>query len=194
MVVVILNRLIELYLKQLEKENITDHIGIMKIRYVLIALMSEFVKTIILFMVFLFLGQGVLFLITLLLILPIRMTTGGIHFNGHLSCFISSLIYFILVITLLPMLPLKDFIYQLILIFSTILIMVFPLAPSAKRPIISKKKYLKNKMISITYLSIYVIIFLFFIKNQSLIKTATWALFLQAIELNIIVLFRKKEK
>lgn len=183
----------EAYISKLQKDNITSDLGILQIKYALAVLKSELIKTIILCIIFALIGQLKSFLIVMLLILPIRCTTGGIHFNGNISCFLFSLGYFLISVCLLPLLNLDIIVYYLILAISILIIIICPLAPSAKRPIISKKKYLQNKYFSIIYLLIFTIVILTLLKNQYIIAICIWALFLHAIELLFLKLHKKGE-
>lgn len=182
----------EAYISKLQESNVTDELGIIKIRYALAVLRNELFKTILLICIFALIGQLHTFLIVMLLILPIRLSTGGIHFKKNIPCFLFSLGYFWLAVCVLPLLPIKMLIYYVILAFSILTICLCPLAPSAQRPIKSRKKYLQNKYFSFIYLVIFTLILLFFIKDWVIIVPNIWALFFHAIELLFVKLHKEK--
>lgn len=181
-----MSRITDRYVDKLIQGNIVDDIGVLKIRYAMSAFKSEAIKTVILIVIFYFLELLVPFLFTMILITPIRISTGGLHFNSNLSCFLISLAYFLLSVMVLPLLLFNTITYHLILGISAALIMILPLAPSHKRPIISVDKYLLNKYLSISFTLIYTFLLVFILDNQYIIKCGIWALALQAIQLLIL--------
>ncbi|WP_312647938.1 accessory gene regulator B family protein [Aminipila sp.] len=183
----------EAYIIKLQENNITDELGIIKIRYALAVLKNELIKTFILICIFALIGQLEAFLAVMLLILPIRVSTGGLHFKKNIPCFLFSLGYFISAICILPALQFGELTYYILLALSIFIICICPLAPSEQRPIISRKKYLQNKYFSLLYLVIFTLILLVFIKNQGIIIMSIWALFLHAIELLFLKLHKRKD-
>lgn len=183
----------EAYILKLQDNNITDDLGIIKIRYALAVLKNELIKTFLLICIFYAIEQLKPFMIVMLLILPIRVTTGGIHFNKNIPCFLFSLGYFISAICVLPALQFKMLTYYIILALSIFIICICPLAPSEQRPIISRKKYLQNKYFSLIYLAIFTLILMVFIKSHTIIIMNIWALFLHAIELLFLKLHKRKD-
>ncbi len=183
----------EAYILKLQENKITDELGIIKIRYALAVLKSELLKTTILICIFALIDQLEPFLAVMLLILPIRLSTGGVHFQKNIPCFLFSLGYFISAICVLPALQFEKLTYSILLVVSIFIICICPLAPSEQRPIISRKKYLQNKYFSLLYLVIFTLILLVFIKSQEIIIMNIWALFLHAIELLFLKLHKRKD-
>jgi len=183
----------EAYILKLQENNITDELGIIKIRYALAVLKNELIKTFILIGIFALIGQLEPFLAVMLLILPIRVSTGGIHFKKNIPCFLFSLGYFISAICILPALQFGELTYSILLALSILIICICPLAPSEQRPIKIRKKYLQNKYFSLLYLVIFTLVLLFFIKSQGIIAMSIWALFLHAIELLFLKLHKRKD-
>ncbi|QAT42112.1 accessory gene regulator ArgB-like protein [Aminipila luticellarii] len=183
----------EAYISKLKESNVTDELGIIKIRYALAILKNELVKTFLLICIFALIGQLQAFLIVMLFMMPIRLSTGGIHFNTNVPCFLFSLGYFLLAVCVLSLLPIKMPAYYFILGLSILIVCLCPLAPSAKRPIKSRKKYLQNKYFSLIYLPIFTFLLLFFIKDQQIIAMSIWGLFLHAIELLFVRLHKRKD-
>ncbi|QHI71845.1 accessory gene regulator ArgB-like protein [Aminipila terrae] len=183
----------ETYISKLQESNVTDELGIIKIRYALAVLKNELLKTLLLVGIFALIGHLNAFLIVMLLMMPIRLSTGGIHFKTNVPCFLFSLGYFLLAICILPILKFKMLTYYLILSFGILTTCICPLAPSAQRPIISRKKYLQNKYFSLIYLIIFTLILLVLITDQLIITMSIWALFLHAIELLFVKLHKRKD-
>lgn len=183
----------EAYILKLQENNITDELEIIKIRYALAVLKNELIKTFLLICIFFAVGQLNPFLVVMLLILPIRLSTGGVHFKKNIPCFLFSLGYFISAVCILPALQFKMLIYYIVLALSILIICICPLAPSAQRPITSRKKYLQNKYFSLIYLIIFTLILLFLIGDQGVITMSIWALFLHAIELLFLKLHKRKD-
>jgi len=185
-----MDSLTDRFINRLIQVTSVDDLSIIKIRYAIAALKSEVIKTIILIVIFYMLDLLVPFLFTMLLIIPIRIFSGGLHIDNNLYCFLTSLCFFLLSVMILPQIQLQNIVFNLILIISASFIMILPLAPSSKRPIISSDKYLLNKYLSISFTLVYVFLILFLLDNQYLIKCGIWALSLQSLQLFILTLKR----
>lgn len=183
----------EAYILKLQENDIANGLDIVKIRYAIAVLKSELIKTILLIGIFAAIGQLKAFMIVMLLILPIRLSTGGIHFQRNVPCFLFSLGYFFLVVCMLPLLKLELSVLYVILSIGVLTTALCPLAPSKKRPIISQKKYLQNKYFSIVYLIVFSLIVLIFIHNQTITSMCIGALFLHGIELLFLKLYKRKD-
>lgn len=183
----------EAYIAKLQESNITDELGIVKIRYALAVLRNELVKTLLLVGIFACFGQVKAFLLVMFLISPIRLSTGGIHFKDNISCFAFSLGYFLAAICLLPMLALPVQAYWLLLGVSILVTGLCPLAPSERRPIKSRKKYLQNKYFSLAYLIFFTIFLLVVIRDELLVSMNIWALVLHATEMLFLKWYNRKD-
>jgi accessory gene regulator B len=171
--------------KVIENNNMNE-LDSLKIRYAIASLKSELTKTILFIIIFYLLGSLNAFLFTMLLIVPVRVFTGGLHFKTDIGCFLSSLSFFLLSVLILPQVPLSAITYQVILLISAVCIWLCPLAPSSKRPIKKADRYLFNKYLSVLYSVGYVIIFLFVLYDQYLIRCGIWAFCLQALQLLLL--------
>ena len=178
----------EKFLNNLIQRNLVDDIDILKIRYTISSLKSEMIKTIFLISIFFLMGLTVPFLFTMIYIIPIRIFSGGFHFNNNIRCFLTSLVYFLLCVLFLPQVLHQSFVYRFLLFISAVLIIVLPIMPSDKRPIIRIDKYLLNKYVSMAFVLIYIFLFQFVLDNQYFISCGIWALFLHAIQLTTITI------
>ena len=174
------------FAKKIIESNNLNTIDSLRICYALTALKSELTKTILFIIIFYLLGFLDAFLFTMLLIVPVRIFTGGLHFKTDIGCFLSSLSFFLLSVMFLPQMPLSPFTYQVILLISAVCIWLCPLAPSSKRPIKKADRYLFNKYLSVLYSVGYVIIFLFVLHDRYLIRCGIWAFCLQALQLLLL--------
>lgn len=182
-------------IKKLEKKNlIDDALGPLKIRYALSAIKNETVKLALLIVIFYRIGLLTPLFFTMILIVPIRVTTGGLHFQSNTGCFLASLSFFLLAIIGLPQLAIQRALCTLILLASVALIFIFPLAPSVKRPIISQKKYHLNKYLSVSFTLIVMTYLLFVVDNQHFYQCGIWALCLQAIQLAYLAVIKNIKK
>lgn len=183
----------ETYISKLQENNIANGLDIVKIRYAIAVLKSELIKTILLIGIFASIGQLEPFMIVMLLILPIRLSTGGVHFQRNVPCFLFSLGYFLLVVCILPLVKMDlNFLYCL-LGLGVLVTAICPLAPSKKRPIVSRKKYLQNKYFSLIYLVAFSFIVLILLKDQELMSVCIGALFIHGMELLFLKLYKGKD-
>jgi accessory gene regulator B len=166
----------------------------LKIRYAITALKSEMTKTLLLLVIFYLLGSLNAFIFTMLLIVPVRIFTGGLHFKTYTACFLSSLSFFLLSVLILPQVSFPMIAYRIILLLSTVCIWLCPLAPSARRPIKTTAKYRFNKNLSICCSAAYAILFLFVLQDQHLIKCGIWAFSLQALQLILLGMYHRYQR
>ena len=181
-----MNSIVDRFVEKVTEVMVLDDIGIIKIRYAISAVVNEFVKFFVIVILFYMLDMLTPLLFTTLIIIPVRVTTGGLHFNNNIRCFMASLSFFILAVILLPQLEFNRSVYQAILIASGFFILIMPLAPSEKRPIISKKKYLLNRYFSFAFTLTFIGVLLFAIHDQYLVRCGIWAFALQAMQLIIL--------
>ena len=91
---------IQIFQELKTKYHYTDY-QIAMLKYVLLTLLSEGSKLILLFLVALYTGYTTDFIIVTVTLLPLRITSGGLHFKHYWSCFLMSFI-FITTCVLLP--------------------------------------------------------------------------------------------
>ena len=88
-----------------QKHNIMSSQMIEYMEYSLHSILNEGAKIVIYTVLFSILGTVQLFGFTLLLLLPIRWCSGGVHARTFWGCFFASLIMFLFLIYLSPLLP-----------------------------------------------------------------------------------------
>lgn len=62
--------------------------------YALHAILNDVSKTLLLFIVFYFMGYGTYFIVTAFITILLRLNIGGFHMKGYLTCLIFSAVYF----------------------------------------------------------------------------------------------------
>jgi Accessory gene regulator B. len=189
-----MNSIVDRFVEKVTEIMVLDDVDIIKLRYAISIIVNEVAKFLIIVILFSMLGKLIPLLFTMMIILPVRITTGGLHFNSNISCFAASLIFFLLSIVLLPQIAMERINYHMLFLICAALIGILPLEPSIKRPIISKNKYLFNKYLSFAFIIISILFILFILNDQYLVRCGIWAFVLQAIQLlllNIIKFTRR---
>lgn len=183
---------------ELVSEKLTNYIStnsdindseIPKINFAIKAILSESSKFIIMFIIFFMLGTEKYFLLSFLILCPIRSYSGGIHFYTYKACLAFSILVFLITSYLTP-----KYIGQVPLIIHLILSILSLIIIYINSPKVSKyrrkhKKYdnptmiLKNKLAA----CLITLFFLFFsftlLSNTLYINCAIASIFLQSLQL-----------
>ncbi len=131
-----MHSLIDIFAYKIYKEKLLSHGDIRKMKYAMTVLWNELVKFIMLLIIFSVLDKRNLFLFSLCLLFPIRTFSGGLHFKSSFTCFIMSLIFFLLPIVVLPNLFTMDInLAVIIMTVSTLIIYIYSPIASSFRPI-----------------------------------------------------------
>lgn len=156
---------------------------LLKIQYSLQVLLGDLTKSIILLLIFLYLKQIPLFLLSFVILNSTRPLMGGLHSKTFSSCLIVSIIYF-LVIALFSTLSPKLNMYLYIIFFIIAFIITSAYAPcrNEKRPIKNKKML---KILSLISLAFWGILF-FTLRNTQICNCIFLSLLLQIIQLIIV--------
>jgi accessory gene regulator B len=157
-----------------------------KIQYGLSVLLSEGFKIIFLLLFFNIIHRQNYFYFSLLILLSIRVLSGGVHVNGALKCLLLTTFLFTFTSVLAPLLPRLSTIYYL-LVSTACLVIVLVRAPicSVRRPIKDNKIKLQYKFTVALFIIIWTIILLF-LKNTPYINCGFSTLFIQNIQLLLI--------
>lgn len=170
--------------KYLSKNNssLTEK-DLLKIEYSLQVLLGDSTKFIIIFLIFFFLKQVPLFLLSFVILNSTRTLMGGIHCKTFNSCLICSIIYF-LTIALFSILSPKLNMYFYIIFFIISFIITFIYAPcrNEKRPIKNKKIL---KILSLISLTFWCVLF-FTLRNTQICNCIFLSLLLDVIQMIII--------
>ena len=176
--------------------GVTDKIKILKMKYGLEILKNELIKFSILFVVFAAGGFLYEFVFALLILLPMRFFSGGLHMTSNIHCFLLTLSFFMLGIVILPLIKLELGLAIAILSLSSILIIAIGPIASQKRPISTKERYAflkRNSILAIVIECIALVFVLLFLPYNYFI-IGVWIFCLQAFQLVIskIILHRKE--
>ncbi len=143
------------------------------IRYAILCIVSEFSKLLILFAIFC-IGNHILeFLISLLVLLPLRWFSGGLHLKTYRGCLITTVIFFFITVYIFPRLLPKSFLLNLFVLISTSINFLIAPIPSSKRVGLFKHSLRKYKIYSLVYLIFYNIVIYFLHHKISFIIVGT---------------------
>jgi accessory gene regulator B len=170
-----------------------DRLTLTKLRYGLEVAKNEAIKIIILFILFAFLDHQTEFIFAVVLLLPVRSFSGGMHMQSSISCFFYSLFFFVLAVEILPQLPTPvsmQFVILGIAVFSIAL--VSPVA-SYKRPIKTKERIIASKKGVAVFLGVDTVVLLLLWRSEADIffVIGVWVVTLQAIQLIATWVYRK---
>lgn len=140
------------------------------INYGLQLVIGEIPKTLIIILLALCLGVLKLTALALLLILPYRTVSGGVHLKTHIGCIIATSIFyignaFLSKIVVIEPLYIKYLVIALVWIFSLIMVKLYAPADTEAVPILRKKERTIKKILSYITLTITLLVALF-IKNS----------------------------
>lgn len=163
-----------------QKHNLSDF-QMKQLKYLWLTLSSEIVKLIILGCIFH--NKFLDFLFATVILLLLRITTGGLHFQHFWSCFLFSFLYYFLCISIMPSHYSPPKYIQLILLFFCILAnYCIGGVTSSKRPLPSdnmlKKCRTKSFIIIFFYLTL-----VYIIPENYLIFVGFWVIILHTIQL-----------
>lgn len=152
------------------------------INYGLQILLGEVPKVFIMLLIAYLLGVFKLSLITFLILMPYRGTSGGFHLKTHIGCIISTCAFYCGTALLAKYIVLnniaKYILISILAIFGIIMIKLYAPADTEDVPIISKKIRKQKQILS--YISLVVgLIIALFIKNNVISNIIIFGYFLQ---------------
>ena len=161
-----------------------------KLNYFFSCIVYEGSKIILFLLFFTITGHLKEFLYSILILLPLRIISGGLHFKHYLSCFAFSFGYFYVVTT-----PLRSMIPTFGITFVTLCICVlvnFHVGPvtSDSRPALSAKDIKQGKL-HILVATIYDTILTIVLYDTELAPIGFWTILLHSVQL-VIAKLRKK--
>lgn len=125
-------------------------------------ILGEIPKTILLFLIATILGMLKETLITFILIMPYRATSGGFHLKSHIGCILGTSLYYFGIVFLSKYVVFSQMIKYvtifLIWIFGMIMIKKYAPADTENVPILSKKIRRKNQILAYVFFSIGLVI------------------------------------
>ncbi len=179
---------IDIFAYKIYKEKLLSHGDIRKMKYAMTVIWNELIKFIVLLIVFSLFDKISLFLFCLCLLMPIRIFSGGLHFESGVICFIVSLSFFALAVLILPYLfNMTINMATILMILSVLIIYLYSPMASRFRPILNKKRkvILKHLSLFFTLLCVYVLFEFIYIYNNTFFVSGIWTICLQALQLII---------
>lgn len=163
----------------------------LKIEYGKKLLKSEVPKLLILILFFISVSKFKEFIFALLVLLPLRLYTGGLHFKSSKVCFFFSFFFFALIIFILSDVMLSN--YFEITIVSTILFICLSPVRNSKRPY-GDAHYIRLKKCSSCLCLIMVLFILFLLKSKFYLFgiIGFWIFTLQTLQLVIAAVIYKE--
>lgn len=156
---------------------------LLKIYYSLQVILGDLSKFIIIFLIFLYLNQLPLFLLSFVILNSTRPLIGGLHCKTFMSCLIFSIIYFLMIVLFSTICPkLNNYFYIIFFIIAFILILKYSPCLNKKRPIKNKKIL---KILSLISLTFWCTLF-FILRNVQICNCIFLSVLIQIIELIII--------
>ena len=142
-----------------------DDIKIKEIRYGLESLYLSIFKLIVVIIISIIFGTYKELLLFILTYGILRIFAFGAHAKRNIDCWVYSLLFFSVIPYLIKVLFLKAYLYNLLSILFSILLIIYSPADTEKRPLIHKKKRVMYKIV-VSIISIVYIILI--IKNQNI--------------------------
>ena len=165
-----------------EKNSSLTKKDVLKIQYTLEAILSDLSKFIILFLIFLFLKEVPLFLLSFIILNSTRPLLGGIHCKTYYGCLIWSLLYFMTILLFTKLSPeLNINFYIVFFIMSFIITLIFAPCSNEKRPVKNKATLKTLSLISLTFW-----IILFNVSALEIRNCIVISIFLQIVQVIII--------
>lgn len=177
----------------LKKEfQYTDY-QIGQLRYLYEVIVSELSKLIIMGIFFAILNQFSYYCFAVVVLLLLRTSTGGLHFNKYSSCFLFTLGFFFTAVVVLPHYLQTSRIIQLILLLACILINYYigPIV-SSRRKAPTQKLITKSRIDSFLVVFLYMMI-VYIIPSNHYITVGFWVIILQTLQL-IAACAKKRRK
>ncbi|MGE5632233.1 MAG: accessory gene regulator ArgB-like protein [Caulobacteraceae bacterium] len=178
------NRLIGLFVYKVYRMKILSHTSLREMRYGMEVLLNELAKVLILLALFEILDKLSYFLFSLLILVTIRCSSGGLHFHEKSSCLLFSTAFFFAAAYAQNYLPIGLLHYRYLLItLSIALIWAFSPVASANRPIKNRRKQLILKYTAVISTIFWSCILLFQIQNAGFMSCGITTITLQAFQL-----------
>ena len=167
-----------------------------KIRYGLALLKNEIYKMLIMFVFYLCIGKLPEYLFSLVILLPIRIYSGGLHMKSNLGCFAFSFIFTMLAICILPAIQMSFYSNLCLSICSFVIIAVCSPFSSPKKPITTVQRYRFFKLMSCIFSAIesIIVMIMYSFGNLHIAQVGIWIIFLQALQLLLAQIFKKWRK
>ena len=191
-------KIAKMYVNMVKQENDYSVIQCEKMSYAITVVLSEVEKMTAFLIVSILLDAANIFLLSVIVVLSLRVTMGGMHRKTFWGCFLFSLCFFLSVIVLSKNIALEWDVVNVIMYGSYLVIVVFqaPL-PSATRPKLSLKRRKKLKLYSFCVVTGWMFVTVLLHGNFIWRNCIEWTLLLHILEIYIVkggrVLWQKIE-
>lgn len=132
-----------------------------------------------------------LFLFAFVILLPLRMISGGLHFKHYSSCLFFSLGYFLMVTIPLANLYLPQFILLPSLLLCMVTNVLLGPIRSASRPPLPEVEIIKCKKKTL-FASCFGIVLVILFRNTEFVSVGYWTILLHSVQLVIAALLKKR--
>jgi accessory gene regulator B len=161
-----------------------------QIQYALHTILNEVFKIIILIILFSVIGNLNYLLFSMIILLSIRLFSGGIHAKTLLGCLMWTTLFFTLTSIIAPLLPkLNSYVYYILSLLTLAVIIVQTPYPNPKRPIKKKKRKQYLKILAVSFSIFWTYVLLFKIYNSAYLNCGIATILLQSSQL----IYIKKE-
>lgn len=155
-----------------------------KVQYALASIINDVSKFLILIVFFSIINRENYFLHSLIILLSIRIFSGGIHFQSYNKCLCFTFCIFLITSIIAPILPSLGLeINYVIISFSIAVIAWKAPSQSVNRPIRSEKRRCRLKILAIFFTLTWSYILFFHIRSTALFNCGMSSIFLQALQL-----------
>jgi accessory gene regulator B len=161
-----------------------------QIQYAITTILNEVFKIIILLILFSVIGNLKYLLFSMMILLSIRLFSGGLHAKTLLGCLMWTILFFTLTSIIAPLLPkLSPYIYYILSLLNLAVIIIKSPYPNPKRPIKNKKRKQYLKILAISFSLFWTYILLFHLNNSTYLNCGIATILLQSLQL----IYTKKE-
>lgn len=175
------NYFIKYFLHQVDLLGTYSSDDMDKIKYSLQSIFYECEKILILCIVFALFNQLDYYLITLIVLLSIRLNTGGYHSKSNLGCLLLTFFMFFIAINIFSLVHLSNIIkYMLAFLSLLVILLTAPVLSVQKQKVLTVNITVK-KILSFAITTFWFIIF--FYKNNTYTVSVLGIIFLQSMQL-----------
>lgn len=181
--------------KYLKTQLNYDERKIITAQYGITVLQNELSKFALMFLFYLWAGYLLEFLFYILILMPVRIFTGGMHLKSNIGCFIASLTCSLGAIYVLPMIQLPDiFLYALLLLNIIATVYIAPIK-NPKRPVKTRERYvnLKKKASFFIIANSLALVLLSLMDLHNYFVIGAWTLSINSLQLVILWLINNRK-
>ncbi|WP_242965183.1 accessory gene regulator ArgB-like protein [Petroclostridium xylanilyticum] len=183
---IFMHNLIDIFTYKVYNEKLLSHRDLWKMKYAMTVMWYEVIKFVALLALFIILNKTYEFLLCISILFSIRIFSGGLHFESNFACFVSSAVFFCIIILYLPLLfTVSTGVGIVLMLISTSVVSIYSPMPSPNRPVISKKRRQTLKYLSVFFTLAWIFILYKFIHDHTFFEYGIWTISVQAFQLII---------